>query len=102
MHQQLGLGPLPEGPVFEAVMRQVSFSYGMHGLALWLIAIDVVRYRPLVILTALGYLAAAPAFFLIDRAVGMPAAWLGGNAGSCLTIGVLLLGLLGCERFQKG
>jgi hypothetical protein len=90
----LGVGEMPPGPVFESVMRQVSFTYGMHGVALWLIASDVVRYRPLVVLTALGYLLAGPVFLLTDVALGMPRSWAAGNGGSCLLIGVLLLGLL--------
>src|SRR5262245_60518520 len=66
VHEWLGKGAMPEGPVFDSVMRQVSFSYGLHGIALWFIAADVARYRPLVILTAIGYLVAGPVFFLID------------------------------------
>jgi hypothetical protein len=90
----LDRGEMPPGPVFDSVMRQVSFTYGMHGVGMWLIASDVKRYRPLVVLAAIGYLAAGPAFLLIDTVVGMPASWLSGNGGSCLLIGSLLSGLL--------
>jgi hypothetical protein len=90
----LDRGAMPSGPVFDSVMRQVSFTYGMHGVAMWLIASDVHRYRPLVVLAAIGYLSAGPAFLLIDTLVGMPASWLAGNGGSCLLIGGLLSGLL--------
>jgi hypothetical protein len=74
-------------------MRQVSFTYGVHGVALWFIAVDVRRYRPLVILTVIGYLLAGPVFFVIDLNNGMPWSWIAGNGGSCLLIGALLLGL---------
>jgi hypothetical protein len=94
----LGLPELPPGAVFDSVMRQVSFTYGLHGVGMWLIASDVSRYRPLVILTAIGYLLAGPVFLLIDLTAGMPWFWMVGNGGSCLLIGVLLLGLLGAER----
>jgi hypothetical protein len=97
-HAWLGLSDAPQSPVFDSVMRQVSFSYGLHGLALWFIAWDVARYRPLVVLTAVGYLAAAPAFILIDVANGMPWLWMLGNGGSCLLIGCILSSLLGAER----
>lgn len=93
-HAWLGLGEMPSGPVFEAVMRQVSFTYGLHGVALWLIAADVERYRPLVILTAVGYLLAGLVFLLIDLLAGMPWFWVLDNAGSCLLVGVILAGLL--------
>jgi hypothetical protein len=97
-HARLGLAEMPTGAVFDAVMRQVSFSYGLHGVALWFMAADVVRYRPLVILAGFGYLIAGPVFFLIDFTAGMPGFWMVGNGGSCLLIGVILLGLLWRER----
>jgi hypothetical protein len=97
-HSWIGLAEMPQGPVFDSVMRQVSFSYGLHGVALWFIAADVVRYRPLVILTAVGYLAAGPVFFVVDLGNRMPWSWMAGNGGSCLLIGALLSGLLWGER----
>ena len=92
---------MPQGPVFDSVMRQVSFTYGMHGVGLWFIAADVRRYRPLVILTAVGYFLAGPVFFVVDLRNGMPWSWIAGNGGSCLLIGVLLLGLLGAQQAAK-
>jgi hypothetical protein len=99
-HAWLGFPAMPQDPVFESVMRQVSFTYGLHGVALWVIAADVARYRPLVVLTGVGYLAAGPVFVLIDRMAGMPWLWTAGNAGSCLLVGTLLLGLLWLERAE--
>jgi hypothetical protein len=98
MHAGMGLMEMPQGPVFDSVMRQVSFTYGVHGVALWLIARDVERYRPLVLLTMIGYLLAGPVFFAIDISNDMPWTWIAGNGGSCLLIGVLLLGLLWGEQ----
>ena len=98
IHAGMGLTEMPQGPVFDSVMRQVSFTYGVHGVALWIIAADVGRYRSLVILTVIGYLAAAPVFFIVDRANDMPWSWTAGNGGSCLLIGMVLLGLLCGER----
>jgi hypothetical protein len=101
-HAWLGFPAMPEGPVFDSVMRQVSFTYGLHGVALWFIAADVVRYRPLVILTAFGYLVTGPVFVLIDLGNGMPWSWIAGNGGSCFLIGLILLGLLRGERMSGG
>jgi hypothetical protein len=94
MHTAMGMSEMPKGPVFDSVMRQVSFTYGVHGVALWFIAADVRRYRPLVILTVIGYLLAGPVFFVVDLNNGMPWTWIAGNSGSCLLIGLLLLGIL--------
>lgn len=101
IHNGMGLMEMPKSPVFDSVMRQVSFTYGVHGVALWLIAADVRRYRPLVILTVIGYLLACPVFFAIDVSNGMPWVWIAGNGGSCLLIGVLLLVLLWGEQAAK-
>jgi len=84
-------------------MRQVSFTYGLHGVGMWLIASDVVRYRPFVVLTAIGYLLAGPVFLLIDWTLGMPCGfWLAGNGGSCLLIGLLLSAVLGERAAASG
>ena len=98
IHTAMGLTEMPKGPVFDSVMRQVSFTYGLHGVALWFIAADVGRYRPLVILTAIGYMLAGPVFIVVDLSNGMPWSWIAGNGGSCLLIGTLLLGLLWGEQ----
>jgi hypothetical protein len=98
VHAGMGLTEMPRGLVFDSVMRQVSFTYGVHGVALWFIAADVGRYRPLVILTAVGYLLAGPVFFMVDLHNGMPWPWIAGNGGSCVLIGALLFGLLWGER----
>jgi len=97
-HDWLDLPPMPPGPVFDSVMRQVSFTYGMHGVGMWVIASDVTRYRPMVVLAAVGYLLAGPAFVLIDVIVGMPPSWIAGNGGSCILIGVLLSALLLADK----
>jgi hypothetical protein len=97
-YARLGVGDIPSGPVFDSVMRQVSITYGLHGIGLWVIASDVVRYRPLVILTCLGYLAAGPVFVAVDVMNEMPRSWILGNGGSCALIGLLLGLLLAAEK----
>src|SRR5262245_44224875 len=98
IHAMPGPGELPQGPAFDSVMRDVSFTYGLHGVAVLVIASDVVRYRPLVVLSAIGYLLAGPVFITIDVINGMPTSWIVGNGGSCLLIGSLLGAALLGER----
>jgi hypothetical protein len=100
-HIRLGLAEMPKGPVFDSTMRQVSFTYGLHGIAMWLIAADVTRYRPLVILTGIGYLVTGPVFLLIDLQNGMPWSWTMGNGGACLVIGAVVLALLWGEHVSE-
>jgi len=100
-HAAMGYPETPKGPVFDSVMREVSWSYALHGVGMWFIAWDVVRYRPLVILTGFGYLVTCPVFVAIDLSNGMPWFWVVGNGGSCLLVGVVVLGLLWAERAAR-
>src|SRR6185503_9076959 len=65
-HTWLGLGQMPEGSVLMFLIRQASYTYGMHGVSLLVIATDVERFRALVLLNGITYLLAAPVFFTID------------------------------------
>src|SRR5690348_18350829 len=49
-HEWLGLGQMPDGPVLMFLIRQASYTYGVHGISLWVLARDVKRFRPLIIL----------------------------------------------------
>ena len=93
----LGLGEMPDGPLLMFMIRQASYTYGVHGLSLWLIASDVERFRPFVVFNAVAFLVAAPVFFLIDFTSGMPWWWALGDPLSCGLFGAALL-LLGTLR----
>jgi hypothetical protein len=82
-------------------MRQVSFTYGLHGIGMLLIASDVRRYRPLVLLGGIGYLAYGAVCLLTDIGLGMPPMWVAGYVGSTIVIGALVLGLLWADRRSK-
>lgn len=92
-HAWLGLGEMPGGPILMFMIRQASFFYGVHGVLLWLLASDVVRFRPLVIFTGVSYLLAAPVFFIIDHTSEMPVWWMVVDAVSCAFLGSALLWL---------
>ena len=93
-HEWLGLGLMPHGPVLMFLIRQASYTYGMHGISLWVLALNVKRFRPLIILNGIAYLLAAPAFWAIDYTSGMPLWW---TFGDCIGCGVLGAALLWCS-----
>jgi hypothetical protein len=93
-HQWLGMGTLPEAPVLDFMIRQASFCYGLHGIALLIIAADPARYRPLVWFTAIGYALAGPVFVLIDLSSGMPLWWIIADGGGCFVLGLVIWCLL--------
>lgn len=92
-HAGLGLGQMPDGPVLMFMIRQASYTYGVHGLSLWLIASDVKRFHPFVVFNAIAFLLAAPVFLLIDLTSGMPWWWAAGDPVSCGLFGAALLSL---------
>ena len=92
-HTWLGLGEMPNGAIIMFMIRQASYTYGMHGVSLWVIASDVERFRLLIILNAISFLIAAPVFFLIDQTSGMPFWWTLGDTFGCGSFGAALLWL---------
>ena len=92
-HTWLGLGEMPDGPLIMFMIRQASYTYGMHGISLWVIASNVERFRLLVLLNGIAFLVAGPVFFLIDYSSGMPLWWAVVDPFSCVFFGAALLWL---------
>lgn len=74
-HAWLGMGEMPAGAVVDFTIRQSAFFYGMHGILLWWLSRDVVRFQPIVRLIGWTYLIFGPVFFLIDWTSGTPSWW---------------------------
>jgi hypothetical protein len=94
-HESLGMGQMPVGTVVDFTIRQSAFFYGMHGLLMWWLAKDVVRYRPLVRLIGWTYFAFGPVFLLIDWTSGTPLWWTICDPAVTLVFGGLILW---CDR----
>jgi hypothetical protein len=92
-HAWLGLGEMTGGAVTMFMIRQASYTYGMHGISLWVLAADVRRFRPLVVLNGISFLLAAPVFFFIDYAAGLPLWWTLADTFGCGFFGAALLRL---------
>ncbi len=92
-HAWLGMGQMPEGPVLMFLIRQASYTYGMHGISLWIIASDARRFRPLLVLNGISFLLAGPVFFIIDYTAGMPMWWTVADGPSCGFFGAAMLWL---------
>lgn len=90
-HAALGMGVMPRGPLLMFMIRQASYVYGMHGVSLWVLASDVDRFRPLILLNGISFLLAGLVFFVIDQAEGMPLWWALGDAAGCAFFGAALL-----------
>jgi hypothetical protein len=92
-HTWLGLGEMPGAPVLMFLIRQASYTYGVHGISLLVLASNVERFRPLIILNGVAFLIAGPVFVLIDYTSGMPWWWAVADPLSCFCFGAALLWL---------
>jgi hypothetical protein len=92
-HVWLGLGEMPGGAITIFMIRQASYTYGMHGVSLWILASDVERFRALVLLNGISFLLAAPVFFAIDHTSGLPLWWTLMDSAACGFFGAAILWL---------
>jgi hypothetical protein len=98
-HAWLGLGQMPAGSILMFMIRQASYSYGMHGISLWILGRDVERFRPLVRFNGVAFLLAAAIFFLIDYTSDLPIWWTLFDSCSCGFFGAAVLWLTRRERY---
>jgi hypothetical protein len=92
-HVWLGLGHMPDSVFLHYIIRGATLCQGAVGVALWIVASDVVRYRPLVVATAVTLLVAAPSFYFIDTNSGMPFAARAWDCTACFVAGAVLIAL---------
>jgi hypothetical protein len=89
----MGLGATPRDPMLYYAVRGGGLVQGAIGVLFWIMASDVVRYRPLILAVAGIFLLSAPAFFTLDSLVGLRAAWCLLDSVSCFVVGGVLLAL---------
>lgn len=87
----MGLGEPPQVPLLFYTAGGCAYVYLAEGLLLWVISRDLVRYRPLVILSGWIYLIGGPVFLWIDLQSGLPNWWTAMDSVSCLIFGAAIL-----------
>jgi hypothetical protein len=86
-----GLGQIRQAVLTHYVLLIAGYLLQALGGLLWVIAKDVVRYRPFVIAATAIFLVGAPAFYLINAVAGMPT-WCGiTDFVLCFILGGVLL-----------
>jgi len=92
-HERLGLGGLPEGPVFEYLARSTSAFYALTGGLLWVLSTDVHRYARVITYVAVGGLFFSVAILVTDIVAALPMFWTIGetiaNFGTCIAVLIL-------------
>jgi hypothetical protein len=87
----MGLGQPPLVPLMIYMAGGCAYVSLAVGVLLWIISNDVVRYRPLVIMSGWISLIGGPGFLWIDYQSGLPHWWTAMDSLSCLIIGAALL-----------
>jgi hypothetical protein len=89
-HRGLGLGEFPRTPAVDYLARSVAAFYGFHGVLLFVISTDVVRFRPLVWYVAAMNVAFGFMLLAIDLHAGLPAYWTAFEGPPVVLIGLLV------------
>jgi hypothetical protein len=89
-HRWLGLGEFPRAPIVDYLARSVAAFYGFHGVLLFLISTDVVRFRPLVWYVAVMNVLLGVTLLAIDVHAGLPAYWIALEGPPVIVIGLLV------------
>jgi len=89
-HRALGLGDLPQTPVFEYLARSIAALYGFHGGLLVLISGDPARHATIVKYMAFMYVAFGLIVLAIDLDAGLPTWWTAAEGPPIAMVGVLM------------
>ena len=92
-HESLGLGEFPAAPLSNYLTRSLSAMYAFHGGLLFVLSLNVRRFKPVV--TYVGWATAALGVILlgIDLHAPMPAWWVFAEGPWVIAIGLVIAGL---------
>jgi len=91
IHEGIGLGEFPRDPIVEYLARSLSTFYALHGVITFVIAGDVARYRPLIKVWAMSFVALGVITILIDIAAALPLFWLLSEGPFVIAFGLVIL-----------
>jgi hypothetical protein len=94
-HPWLGLGPFPRTPIVDYLTRSIAALYGFHGVFVWIVSLDPVRYRVFVWFAAVMNIIFGAMMLVIDLHAGMPAAWTAIEGPTIMAMGVAIAAAAG-------
>ena len=100
VHNWLGMGEFPAAPLTDYLARSVSALYGFHGVLLFIVSSDPVRYERIVLYLGVMNVVFGLMLLAIDVRAGLPVAWTVFEGPPLMGIGVLVLYLR--SRLAKG
>jgi len=91
IHERLGLGPFPDGPIVEYLARSTSMFYAFLGGVLWVLSRDVRRSRRAIAVMACATIAGGWVLLTIDLRAGMPMWWTACEGPFVILLGAVTL-----------
>lgn len=101
VHQWLGMGTLPTAPIVGYLARSTSAFYALLGGLLWVVSLDLPRYRPLLRPIGAGILLLGAVLLVVDHVEGLPSWWQAGEGPFDMLCGALLLFLNANTRMRS-
>jgi hypothetical protein len=92
-HPRLGLGEFPRTPIVDYLTRSIAALYGFHGVFVWLVSLDPVRYRLFVWFAAIMNILFGAMMIAIDLHADMPALWTALEGPSIIVMGMAIAAL---------
>jgi hypothetical protein len=93
-HAWLGLGSFPAAPIVFYLSRSIAALYGFHGVLLWMVSGDLVRYRPIVVYVGVMNMVFGVSILAIDVLSGLPWYWVIAEGPPVTSLGVVFLALV--------
>ena len=88
---RFGVEPVPQALPMIYVLRCAGFLCLGIAVVIWVVAMDIVRYQPVVIAIIALHWIAALVFYLMEVIIGMPLWWRIIDCGGLLVMGILPL-----------
>jgi hypothetical protein len=90
-HEALGLGEYPRVPLVDYLARSVAALYGFHGVLLFILANNPVRYAGIVRYIGWMNVTFGTMLVLIDLHAGMPLWWTMSEGPPVVVVGLIVL-----------
>jgi hypothetical protein len=89
-HQRMGMGEFPRMPVVDYLTRSIAALYGFHGVFVWMVSRDPVRYHAFVWYVAVMNIVFGLIVLAIGLHAGLPGYWTAVEGPSIIVLGTAI------------